>query len=179
MSLPAALPNAAGWMLASAPARVLADYYLAARGDRAVLRRADFDPAALKSILPRLFLLELRSVQELHIRLAGSCLANRTGRELTGLDWLDLIGPAQRAARGAAFARMAGEPIGLRAVARYPATLGEDIIVEYLSLPLTPVRGDEPPMAIGVVASLWRPPGAKPMPFHQGNEEITPLPLAR
>ena len=175
--LPAAVPNAVGWPLATNPARALADYYLAARGGNAMLGRADFNPAALKSILPRVFLLELRSEQELYIRLGGTCLASRAGRDLTGLDWLDLIAPAQRAARGAAYLRMIDAQCGLRTVVRYPATLGDDIIAECLSLPLTPARADEPALAVGVVASLRRPAGAKPMPFRQGIEEITALPL--
>jgi hypothetical protein len=58
--LPMATPNAAGWMLAGAPAHALADYYLAALGTRPVPSRGAFDPSAIKSLLPRIYLLELR-----------------------------------------------------------------------------------------------------------------------
>ena len=175
--LPATLPNRLGWMLATAPARGLADYYLAHRGEAAMLSRSRFNPADLKPILPRVVLLELRSEKEIRIRLAGTCLTGKVGRELAGLNWLDLIAPEHRATRAAAYAGLAETQSGLRAAIRYPSTLGEDMLVECLTLPMTPARADEPALAIGVLASLWRPAGARPLPFLRGSEELTPLPL--
>src|ERR1041384_2765303 len=95
--LPPTLPNRLGWMLATAPARSLADYYLAHRGDETLLSRNQFDPSDLKPSLPRVVLLELRSEKEIRIRLAGTCLTSKVGRELAGLNWLDLIAPERRA----------------------------------------------------------------------------------
>jgi hypothetical protein len=178
----AALPplprNSAGWLLGTAPARALADYYLAARGDAPVLSRATFDPAALKTILPRVFMLELRSERELRIRLCGTCLTTRVGRELAGLNWLDLIAPEGRANRAEAYSRMMREASGLRAEIRYPSSLGEVLSIECLTLPLTPHTASEPPLAVGVIASLERRVGARPLPFLQGTEKTTELPLA-
>jgi hypothetical protein len=171
------LPNALGWQLATAPARTLADYYLTTRGIQAMLPRAAFNPAHLKPILPRVVLLELRSEKEIRIRLGGTCLTNKVGHELAGLNWLDLIAPEYRQARAAAYGRMIAERSGLRAEMRYPSTMGEDFVLECLVLPLTPVQSDEPPHAIGVIASLSRPGGARPLPFLQGSEEIALLPL--
>lgn len=177
-ALPPLPPNSAGWQLGTAPARTLANYYLAARGDDTVLSRAVFDPAALKTILPRVFMLELRSEREMRIRLCGTCLTTRVGRELAGLNWLDLIAPEARAARALAYGRMMREASGIRAQIRYPSTLGEVVSIECLALPLTPLSGAEPPLAVGVIASLTRQVSARPLPFLQGSEEITELPLA-
>jgi len=177
----AALPspsNSAGWTLDTAPARALADYYLAARGHDVVLSRTTFDPAELKLILQRVFMLELRSEREHRIRLCGSCLTSRVGRELAGLNWLDLIAPEGRAARAQAYGRMMRAGSGIRAVIRYPTTLGDVASIECLALPLTPLRAEEPPLAVGVIASLPRRTSARPLPFLQGVEQITELPLA-
>jgi hypothetical protein len=171
------MPNPLGWQLSTAPARTLADYYLATRGIQPMLPRAAFNPADLKPILPRVVLLELRSEKEIRIRLGGTCLTNKVGHELAGLNWLDLIAPEHRQTRAEAYGRMMAETCGLRAEIRYPSTLGEDFLLECVVLPLTPVRADEPPHAIGVIASLSRPGGARPLPFLQGSEEITTLPL--
>jgi len=175
--LPAAIPNAVGWVLGTASARALADYYLTTRGADLMMPRSRFNPADIKRILPRVFLLELRSEKEIRVRLAGTKLTARLGRDLAGLNWLDLITPEQRAARAEAYGQMVMGQTAIRSVLRYPSTTGEHMVVECLTLPLTPTHSDEPPIGLGVAASLWRPAGAKPLPFLQGHEEITLLSL--
>lgn len=175
--LPAPIPNAVGWALGTAAARSLADYYLATRGADMMMPRSRFNPADIKRILPRVFLLELRSEKEIRVRLAGTKLTARLGRDLAGLNWLDLITPEQRTARSEAYGQMMMGRNAIRSVLRYPSSTGEHMVVECLTLPLTPTHDDEPAIGLGVAASLWRPAGAKPLPFLQGNEEITLLPL--
>jgi hypothetical protein len=175
--MPAMGPCPLGWPLSTQPARLLAEYYLKARADQPIMPRDAFNPADLKSILPRVFLLELRSAKELRIRLGGTCLTTKVGHELAGLNWLDLIAPEYRDARADAYGRMFETQTGVRTAIRYPSTMDEEYEIECLALPMTPSRADEPPHAIGVVASLAHPGGARPLPFLQGSEEITPLPL--
>lgn len=176
--LPAGTPNPLGWMLVTAQAHALADHYLARRGDAAVMPRAVFDPAEIKALLPRLYMLELHSPQDIRVRLCGTCLSDRVGRELTGLNWLDLIAPEHRAARALAYGQMMQRRTALRAVLRYPSNMDDEMVLELLTLPMTPTGPDSPALAIGVVASLSRTAGARPQPFLRGTESITALPLA-
>lgn len=176
--LPIGTPNPLGWMLASAQAHALSDYYLARRGHAVVLPRAALDPAEVKALLPRLYMLELHSPCDIRVRLCGTCLSDQVGRDMTGLSWLDLIAPEQRAARAAAYGEMMmRQRTALRAVLRYPSTMDDEMALELLSLPMIPSGGESPALAIGVVASLSRTAGARPLPFQRGTESITSLPL--
>src|SRR5258708_7418747 len=130
-----ALSNPTDWEVSTTPGRLLCQYYRDSRGDQPMLSRARFDPADLRTILPRLFLLELHSPRDIRIRLCGTCLREKTGRELTGLNWLDLIAPEYRSARGASYAAMADARQGIRSLVQYPSTMGDDILVELVSLP--------------------------------------------
>lgn len=70
--------------------RILLDWWQSMRGQRPMPARADLDPAALKSILPNLMLIDVRpdvAAQD-HVftcRLAGTEIDNRFGIKLTGL----------------------------------------------------------------------------------------------
>lgn len=175
---PAGTANPLGWMLVTAHAHALSEHYVARRGDAAVMPRAAFNPAEAKALLPRLFILELHSPRNIRIRLCGTCLSDRVGRDLTGLNWLDLIAPEHRAARALAHGEMMQRRIALRAVLRCPSNMDDEMVMELLTLPMTPTNPDSPDLAIGVVASLSRSVGARPLPFLRGTESITALPLA-
>lgn len=65
----------------------LAAYWLSLwRGDRMPMR-ADFNPAKVSTLLPGIGLFSVKPGAHSVCRLAGTAIAQATGRELTGLDW--------------------------------------------------------------------------------------------
>jgi hypothetical protein len=65
----------------------LAAYWLSLwRGDR-MPSRADFNPAKVGALLPGIGLFSVKPGVRSMCRLAGTAIAQATGRELTGLDW--------------------------------------------------------------------------------------------
>jgi hypothetical protein len=67
----------------------LAVYWLSLwRGDRMPVR-ADFNPAKVGALLPGIGLFSVKPGVHSACRLAGTAIAQATGRELTGLDWRD------------------------------------------------------------------------------------------
>jgi hypothetical protein len=65
----------------------LAAYWLSLwRGDQMPMR-ADFNPAKIGALLPGIGLFSVKPGEHSGCRLAGTAIAQATGRELTGLDW--------------------------------------------------------------------------------------------
>jgi hypothetical protein len=65
----------------------LAAYWLSLwRGDR-MPARADFNPAKIGALLPGIGIFSVKPGVQSACRLAGTAIAQATGRELTGLDW--------------------------------------------------------------------------------------------
>jgi hypothetical protein len=72
----------------------LHDYWTGKRGSRAMPRRADIDPSEICSLLPHVFLADIRHPLRFRFRLVGTAICARWGTDATWkfLDDLDLDG---------------------------------------------------------------------------------------
>jgi hypothetical protein len=61
--------------------------------------RRDFNPGAVRDLLPGIVILEVRPGASLHCRLAGSAIRQGLGIDITGKDWLAMTPNDQKATR--------------------------------------------------------------------------------
>lgn len=148
--------SAIATMVTAKPCRDLADYWTSLRQPGHLPRRSQVDPGAIRSLLPFLYIIEVRDTG-VFIRLAGTALRQLYGIEMTGRNMLDLVAPEHRPARHWRTLRAAGHPCGTCYVRRhrYPSGAVDD--VESLFLPLTLDDAPDTLRArqfIGIAASL-------------------------
>lgn len=74
--------------------------------------RTAFSPAALKDLLPFIFIIERRTADDLHIRLAGSAIEQVLGFGTTGKNYLEVCNKADAPFFKQAFTGMAETPCG-------------------------------------------------------------------
>ena len=65
-------------------------YFNRIRGERSAPLRSEIDPAALKAVLPDIFILEMSRQREAYFRLAGTRICSIMGHELRGENFVDL-----------------------------------------------------------------------------------------
>lgn len=70
--------------------RYLYNYWNTARNDRPAPQRFDIDPMKIAPLLPETFILECGGTLGIRFRLAGTRICEQFGREMRGLDFLDL-----------------------------------------------------------------------------------------
>lgn len=105
-------------------------------------------------LMPFLTILDVRSREEVIIRLAGTAIFDALGEELTGRNYLDLTTPDVRPIRSARLWLQTRHPCG--AVMRNVHNAGTDaeVHLEILSLPIRPLREEEPIQLLSVVGPL-------------------------
>lgn len=113
------------------------DYWKSLRrpGEGLIPRRSDFSPAAIKSLLPYIFIVDIEQ-HDARFRLVGTAMTERAQRELTGLRYSQLSTPAQLE-NSLARANLAfSHPCGL--YRHFEEKYGQDFacIVELTMLPL-------------------------------------------
>jgi hypothetical protein len=126
----------------------------AKRGARAMLSRADIDPGELKSVLPRVGLVEVhRDPLRFRIRLAGTSWRSDLGFEPTGM-WLDDWPHATQR-------RLLAESWGAVVEGRHPVCTrrhavidGVSLVFEAMILPLSP-NGETINMLL-TISAPWR-----------------------
>lgn len=123
-------------------ARTLHDYWWTLSRRGGIPRRTCFDPIRVVPILPHLGICERRSDDDWFIRLAGTAVAQRLGRDVTGRNYLDLVAPAVRERTALAIACVIGWPCGVRSIRCSRATTGRLVAVETLGLPLRAPDGE-------------------------------------
>lgn len=112
-------------------------YWQSLQSDRQVPpRREDFDPAAIKDILPLILLLERTRPDYLEIRLMGMRAQNRMGGNYTGEDFIGLFKPALRPSRRAIFDAVIDRPAILHFTNTVGMRSGATIPSEGLFMPL-------------------------------------------
>jgi hypothetical protein len=77
---------------------ILHAYWTGKRGSRAMPRRADIDPSEIPSLLPHVFLADVRDPLRFRFRLVGTAICARWGEDATWkfLDELDLDGEREK-----------------------------------------------------------------------------------
>ena len=93
-------------------ARRFADYWLSLPRTDLIPHRRDFDPAALVDILDTFMIFEIVAPDHFLIRLAGTTVIERYGREITGLNYLDFRTPDERPIARAMMPLVATHPCG-------------------------------------------------------------------
>lgn len=146
----------------SALCRDVLAYYLAARGNALVLPHAAFDPMRLAPLLPNLLIFEIQALDLHRVRLAGTAYRQWFGRDLTGLNWLDVSHPQDREARQRRVLATALQPCGLRTrIWQFRQGLPRRQF-EGITLPMAPRQVDGPPVMLLAMTPLDRDAGDTP-----------------
>lgn len=115
------------------------------RGGQMVPSRADMRIDQISGLLPMLTIVELSAPETIAIRLAGTAIADATGLELTGKNYLELASPNVRPYRHARAKRVAHHPCGaLLHNVRDSVDDDRKIQLEMLTLPVRPSDADGP-----------------------------------
>ena len=123
--------------------RSLAKAWQRWRGGNLLPRRADMHISEITPILPGITIMELRSTEELILRLAGTKIAETLGIELTGCNYLDFAAPPDRARRGERAMWQGRQPCGAHFLLPIPFSSGRVVLSEVLSLPARPNQDGE------------------------------------
>jgi hypothetical protein len=123
-------------------ARQLMDYWSTLPKRDGVPARADFDPLAVRQILPIIVIIERRAPDLWLIRLAGTELGRRLGREVTGLNFIDLVLPPERKRATAIVSNVCDWPCGSLAIRETRMESGFSRQIETFALPLRAADGE-------------------------------------
>ncbi|HWD58586.1 MAG TPA: PAS domain-containing protein [Stellaceae bacterium] len=104
--------------------------------------RADFDPCDIASILPIISLIERRSPNEWRVRLAGTELERRWGRELSGLTYAEVLSPQAVEVTHCEFDAICRQPCGSWSLRHLDLRSGRRLHTETLRLPLRDKHGE-------------------------------------
>lgn len=117
-----------------------------------VPERGLFDPADIKDILSLILLIHRESPESLRLKIMGTRVVERMGRDLTGIEFLDVFGPEGREERRAVFNAVLDRPAMLVFDSRIRVRSGAVIPSEGLFLPLA-VDG-RPSQIVGLVGRV-------------------------
>ena len=71
--------------------RWMMDYWLSKRGERQIPLRSDIDPLDFYKFWPTIYLLEGETLENLHVKVAGTAYRSLYGYEVTGKKIIDII----------------------------------------------------------------------------------------
>lgn len=123
-------------------AQKMLDYWSSLPMQDCVPARADFDPLQVREALPVVALIERRAPDIWLIRLAGTELGRRLGREVTGLNFIDLVAPPERKRSIAIVTNVCDWPCASLAVRQTVMQSGLSRQIETLALPLRAADGE-------------------------------------
>lgn len=126
--------------------------------------RSSFDPAAVPKLLPYLEMHDLREPGRSLLRLVGTHVAARYGKDPTGLDYLDFVAPERREEAYLGVLVPASHPCGMRVVMTTYFESGLHTLIEAVGLPMTfDAAGGRifmfSDMVIGELPHTWTEPG--------------------
>lgn len=107
-----------------------------------VPRRADFDPMRIPAALPDISILERLAAECWKIRVVGTRLGNRVGMNTTGMNYLDLVGEANRALVRDVLSLLVRTPCGFEGERLIRVAGGLTIPIQALLLPLRVADGE-------------------------------------
>ena len=120
--------------------QILYAYWNELRGTRMAPRRFEIEPSGMAGILAETFILERASSHRAPFRLAGTRICESFGRELRGVDFLDLWGDADRAELEHDLATAADRGAVIVVIFEAKAAAGARVRFEALLLPLFHTR---------------------------------------
>jgi hypothetical protein len=116
--------------------RVLLDAWLGWRGSRLLPRHADIDPEALKWVLSRIGVIEVRSRHVAIYRVAGTALRDTFGFDPTGQNSVKLSRPQFQERRAYRLSELVIRPCGYIAESIFTYSTGLPDTFESIGLPL-------------------------------------------
>jgi hypothetical protein len=119
----------------------VARYWLSLWRDDRLPARADFQPKKIAPHLRALALFDVVPDRSVHCRLMGSGLAQGMGKDLTGLDWIALTKPEDRAVRLERWSTVARGAVG-RGLRPSRRESGDIQFSEEIMLPFGDIAGD-------------------------------------
>jgi hypothetical protein len=133
--------------------RALHAYWDRLRGTRIAPERADVDPAAIRTLLGDVYLLELGAPGQFTIRLAGTRLCTLFCRELKGSSLDSLFAPEDRGEIADLVGEVSGSVVPIVAGIAGETASGQTIDLELMALPLRH-RGRTGTRLVGSLAAL-------------------------
>jgi len=121
----------------------LLDYWQGLRKGALMPTRADFRPQEIRRLLPHIVLLERRGPESLIIRLAGTRIYDLFGRDVTGMNLIEITPPEFRATRMSRLSAIIDHPCGSLSEFKFMRPMGATGWMEILALPLA-MPGDAP-----------------------------------
>lgn len=119
-------------------------HWLAWRGDRLLPGRADLDLNAIRPLLPRLMLFEMRAPDDILVRVAGTQLREDLEIELTGRNYVEVAAPERRAIRSHRMWSTAHHPCASRLIREHRLKTGRVALAEVVTLPFDALQPGEP-----------------------------------
>jgi hypothetical protein len=104
--------------------------------------RAAFDPSEIAGILPVISLIERASADEWRMRLAGTELERRWGRDLGGLTYAEVLSPQAVTVTHCEFEAICRQPCGSWSLRSLDLRSGRRLHTETLRLPLRSRNGE-------------------------------------
>jgi hypothetical protein len=104
--------------------------------------RADFEPGEIAAILPVISLIERVKPDEWRVRLAGTELERRWGRDLAGLSYAEVLSPQAVDVTHCEFEAICRQPCGSWSLRRLDFRSGRRMQTETLRLPLRARDGE-------------------------------------
>jgi hypothetical protein len=122
--------------------------WLGWRGDRLLPARSAVDLRAIARDLPGIGIAEVRSADDIRVRIAGTGLQQLYGMELTGRNLREVTADADWPMRSARYLTMVERPCGAFYRRRDTLPNGRQMEYEAVQLPLLPDRADGPRQVI-------------------------------
>jgi hypothetical protein len=140
--------------LASKDGDRLARYWLSLWRGGHLPMRADFKPKAIATLLPAICIFDVTPGASVRCRLAGSRIVEGAGRDITGMDWLELTPPENRAERLSRFSTVAQGALG-RGVRSARRVSGDNQFAEEIMLPFGDIGSGGKRQVLTYIG--WRP----------------------
>lgn len=152
--------------------RLLAEHWRSLQGDKAVPLRRDFDPMAIPTLLPDVYLVELiRPERRFRYRLVGSRVAEKAGFDATGY-YLDELGCGSTMAFVIRlFQRCVDLSCPVASISSFGSAGRAHLLVRRIFLPLTLSRGSVDQILCGQTFSQ----SLQPMPSSRELDRSSPM----
>ncbi len=119
-----------------ATSRELFAYWNRIRGSEPAPRRSEIEPGDIRRVLPDTFILEVIGPASQRVRLAGTRMCSLYGREIKGINFLDLWSGEDVTRMVEAAARVCEDAVAAVAEVDLVSSRGRTVSCEFLLLPL-------------------------------------------
>lgn len=116
--------------------RAFLDYWLSVRQEQIMPDRENFDPTAIKPVLPHVVIHELINPKMIRLRLAGTAVVQDYGHEITGMNYLDFVQPDRRPKASEAIFLVRNHPAGMSVSLHSYSDEGNHMVRQSIALPV-------------------------------------------